>query len=249
MKTLAVIPARGGSKGVPRKNIRLLAGKPLLQYTAEAALASRRLDRVILSTDDPEIAELGRLCGLEAPFLRPAELALDETPSLPVIQHAVAWLEQRGHRFDAICLLQPTHPFRSAAEIDACIELLDAEPADAVVTVLPVPAHYNPHWVYFEGTNGLLRLSTNERAPIARRQELPAAFHREGSVYVTRRDVLMNGNSLYGERLLGFPVSSARSVNIDTVEDWSRVERVLFEEKQPIATQRADVELMKTARA
>jgi CMP-N-acetylneuraminic acid synthetase len=227
MKTLGLIPARGGSKGVPRKNIRPLCGKPLLQYTAEAALAARSLARVILSTDDEEVAGLGRRCGLAVPFVRPPELARDETPMLPVVQHAVAWLESRGEHFDAVCLLQPTNPLRRAEEIDACVELLERTDADAVVTILPVPAEHNPHWVYFRDEGGALSLSTGEAQPVGRRQDLPAAFHREGSVYVTRRDVLMTGNSLYGCDLRGLLVDAARSVNIDTPRDWARAEELL----------------------
>ncbi|HKQ75587.1 MAG TPA: acylneuraminate cytidylyltransferase family protein [Blastocatellia bacterium] len=227
MRVLGLIPARGGSKGVPRKNIKLLRGRPLLAYTAEAALSARLLSRVILSTEDEEIAEVGRSCGLGAPFLRPVELARDETPMLPVAQHAVRFLEERGDHFDAICLLQPTNPLRAANDIDACIQLLEDAVADAVVTTLPVPAEYNPHWVYFQDSEGMLRLSTGCDAPIPRRQELPPAFHREGSVYVTRRETLMERNSFYGARLLGYEMSADRSVNIDTPEDWQRAERIL----------------------
>lgn len=224
MRVLGIIPARGGSKGVPRKNIRLLAGKPLLAYTAAAALAARRLDRVILSTDDEEIAAVGRQYGLEAPFLRPAELATDAAPTLPVVRHAVRFVESQGDRFDAVCLLQPTSPLRPASTIDGCIELLEASGADCVVTVLPVPAEYNPHWVYFRNPDGTLRLSTGEAAPIPRRQELPEAFHREGSVYVTRRNVVMEEGSLYGRRIAGYAVNGPASVNIDSLEDWARAE-------------------------
>ncbi len=227
MRVLGLIPARGGSKGVPRKNIRPLLGRPLLAYTAEAARSSLRLSRIILSTEDEEIARVGRECGLEIPFLRPAELARDETPMLSVAQHAVRFLEERGDHFDAICLLQPTNPLRSADDIDACIDLLETSDADAVVTILPVPAEYNPHWVYFQGSDGTLRLSTGEPAPIPRRQELPPAFHREGSVYVTRRESLMERNSFYGARLLGYEMRPERSVNIDTPEDWLRAERLI----------------------
>lgn len=227
MFVLGLIPARGGSKGVPGKNIRLLCGKPLLQYTAEAALAAHLLSWVVLSTDSEEIAEVGESCGLEVPFLRPLELAEDHTPMLPVIQHAVHWIESQGERFDAVCLLQPTNPLRRPEDIDACIELLETTDADAVVTIIPVPAEHNPHWVYFQNGSGLLRLSTGEAAPIPRRQELPPAFHREGSVYVTRRDVLMEGNSLYGTRLAGYPIDADRSVNIDGPEDWARAETLI----------------------
>ena len=227
MNVLGLIPARGGSKGVPRKNIRQLAGKPLLAYTAEAALASSRLARVILSTDDEEIAEVGRSCGLEVPFLRPAELAEDTTPTLPVVQHAVQFLETRGEQFDAICLLQPTNPLRQTSDIDGCIELLESAEADTVFTMLAVPAEHNPHWVYFRNDDGSLRLSTGEATPIPRRQSLPPAFHREGSVYVARRDVVMIENSLYGARVIGFEIERSRSVNIDNLEDWARAESLL----------------------
>lgn len=226
-RVLGVIPARGGSKGVPRKNIRSLCGKPLLQYTAEAALAARGLSQVILSTEDEQIAAVGLSCGLEVPFLRPAELARDDTPMLPVIQHAVSQMENISERFDAVCLLQPTNPLRRAEDIDACIELLNGHDLDAVVTILPVPSEYNPHWVFWKSGNGLLSLSTGEETPVTRRQDLPPAFHREGSVYVTRRHVLMEENSLYGKRLAGYELNPERSVNIDTPEDWEEAERLL----------------------
>jgi CMP-N-acetylneuraminic acid synthetase len=228
MKVLGIIPARAGSKGIPRKNIVLLGGKPLLAYTAEAALEAQRLDRVILTTDDPEIAAAGRACGLEVPFMRPKYLAQDDTPTLPVIQHAVRWVEEQGGRYDAICLLQPTNPFRSGSVIDRCIELLERSGADAITTVLPVPDEYNPHWVYFQQPDGLLRLAMGQDNPLPRRQLLPAAYHREGAVYVTLRDVLMEQNSLYGKRLAGYILGDADScVNIDNPSDLKRAEALL----------------------
>jgi CMP-N-acetylneuraminic acid synthetase len=231
MRVLGLIPAREGSKGIPGKNVRLLGGRPLLAWTAEAALAARRLSRVVLSTDGEAIAEAGRRCGLEVPFLRPAELARDDTPTLPVVTHAVAELERAGDRFDAVCLLQPTSPFRRAGDIDGCIALLEEKGLDAVVSVLEVPAEHNPHWVYFQDGEGLLRLATGEEQPVPRRQELPPAFHRDGSVYVTRRDVVMDGGSLYGRRLGGYVMPDAgRSVNLDTPDDWERAERLILSE-------------------
>ena len=227
MKALGIIPARGGSQGVPRKNIRLLCGKPLLQYTAEAALAAKHLSRIILSTEDEEIAEIGRTCSLEVPFQRPAELARDDTPMLSVVQHAVKWVEDRGDRYDFICLLQPTNPLRRAEDIDACLTMLAEGDMDSVVSVLPVPHDYNPHWVYLLDQEGLLRLSTGESTPYPRRQELPPAFHREGSVYVTRRDVLMKDNSLYGKRTIGYVMDPNRHVNIDGPDDWKAAEQLL----------------------
>lgn len=227
MRVLGLIPARGGSKGIARKNIRLLCGKPLLQYTADAALAARHLAKLILSTEDEEIADVGRRCGLEVPFLRPAELAEDITPTLPVVVHAVRWMEEHGERFDAVCLLQPTNPLRRSDDIDECIELMGRTDADTVLTVLPVPHEYNPHWVYFLGGDGALHLSTGEGDPISRRQALPPAFHREGSVYVARRQVVMENNSLYGRRVVGYHIDSSRSVNIDGPQDWLRAEALL----------------------
>lgn len=227
MRVLGVITARGGSKGVPKKNIRPLGGKPLLLWTAEAALKAHRLSRVIISTDDDEIADVAQRAGIEVPFRRPPELATDTAPTLPVLQHAVAWLEERGDVYDAICLLQPTNPLRTSDTIDRCIDMLEQASADSVVTVLPVPAEHNPHWVYFAKPDGQLYLATGESAPIPRRQELPAAYHREGSVYVVRRDVLVQRGSLYGDRVMGYMVSAESSVNIDDVADWERAEKLI----------------------
>lgn len=225
MRVLGIIPARGGSKGVSRKNIKPLCGKPLLAYTAESSLAAKRLTRVILSTEDQEIAEAGKALGLDVPFMRPVELALDNTPTFPVVLQVVKVLEEIGEKYDAICLLQPTNPLRLAKDIDGCIELLESSGADSVVTVLPVPDTYNPRWVYWRSTDGCMVLSTGEREPVSRRQDLPPAFHREGSVYVTRRDVLFESGNLYGKTVQGFEVDARNSVNIDTVEDWQQAEK------------------------
>ncbi|MBL0218858.1 MAG: acylneuraminate cytidylyltransferase family protein [Myxococcales bacterium] len=224
MRVLGVVTARGGSKGVPRKNIRLLGGKPLIAWTAEAALGAKRLARTVVSTDDEEIAQVSRAAGLDVPFLRPPELALDTTPSLPVVQHAVRTLEAMGDRYDAICLLQPTSPLRSAAMIDACLALLESSGADSAVTVLPIPHDQHPYWAYVAAPNGDLRLALGGAAPATRRQDLPPAFFREGSVYTVRRDVLLDGESLYGARTVGHVIEAAQSVNIDTLEDWARAE-------------------------
>lgn len=226
MRVLGLIPARGGSKGVPRKNIRQLAGRPLLAYTADAARGARSLTRVVLSTDDEEIADVGRACGLDVPFLRPADLAGDTAPTLPAVQHALRWLAERGEIYDAVCLLQPTSPLRTAADIDGCVALLATSGADAAISVLPVPPEYNPHWVYFADEAGALHLSTGEAQPIPRRQSLPPAFHRDGSIYVTRSHVALAG-SLYGERVVGYAMPQRPSVNIDTLDDWALAEALL----------------------
>lgn len=228
MRVLGIVPARGGSKGVPRKSIRNLGGVPLLCYTATAALAARRLTRVVLSTDDVEIAEVGRRAGLEVPFIRPAALADDAAPMLGVVRHAIETIEATDpERWDAVCLLQPTVPFRDPTEIDACVELLASTGADCALTVRPIPAEHHPLWAYVEAPDGALRLFTGDAEPRTRRQDLPRAFHRDGSVYVTRRDVVMLSNSLYGGRVVGLPMEGAARVNIDTMSDWADAERIL----------------------
>lgn len=225
MKVLGLIPARGGSKGVPRKNIRLLQGKPLLAYTAESALQAKTLTRVILSTEDEEIAETGRNYGLDVPFMRPLELAQDSTPSLAVVRHALLTLKEQGENFEAVCLLQPTNPLRRAKDIDDCIELFIRARADSVISVLPVPHEYNPKWVFWQDDDGKMSLSTGDSEIIPRRQDLPRAFHRDGTVYVTRSEIIINRQSLYGDNVQGFEMSPEFSVNIDTEEDWQAIEK------------------------
>lgn len=224
MKVLGIIPARGGSKGVPRKNIQLLCGKPLLAYTIESALAAKHLTWTILSTEDEEIADVGMKFGIDVPFLRPKELADDASPTFPVVRHALEKLEEEGQSFDAVCLLQPTNPLRRTVDIDASIELLQKSGADSVISVLTVPAEYNPHWVYRTCEDGTLRLFTDDAEPIPRRQDLPPAFHREGSVYVTRTDVINTSQNLYGKKIIGYEMPAEFSSNIDTLEDWRNVE-------------------------
>lgn len=226
MRVLGIVTARGGSKGVPRKNVRPIAGKPLIAWTAAAAAASTRLARTVVSTDDDEIARIARESGLEVPFMRPAELAKDDTPTLPVLQHVVRMLEAAGDRYDAVCLLQPTNPCRTGSMIDDCIALLESSQADSVISVLPIPAEHHPCWAFFGNADGDLRLAMGGTVPIPRRQDLPPAFHRDGSIYVTRRDVLLGG-SLYGTRVVGHAVEASRSVNIDSFDDWARAEALL----------------------
>lgn len=227
MRVLGIIPARGGSKGVHRKNIRPLCGKPLLAYTAEAAASAAKLTRTILSTDDEEIADIGRSLGIDVPFMRPVELAEDATATFPVILHAVTKLESLGEYYDAICLLQPTNPLRRAEDIDSCIEMMETTGADSVISILPVPHVYNPKWVYWRLADGEMKLSSGDAEPVTRRQDLPAAFHREGSVYVTKRSVLTEYGNLYGGNVRGYEIDEANSINIDTQDDWHQAEAMI----------------------
>lgn len=226
MRILGLIPARGGSKGVRGKNIRLLGEKPLLQYSVEAALASS-LTATILSTEDEAIAACGRQIGVNVPFMRPPELAQDHTPTLAVIRHALFFLEKEGENFDAVCLLQPTSPFRRMGLIDDCISQFVKDKAETLITVRQVPNEYNPHWVFEKNTDNSLRVSTGDETIIPRRQELPVAWHRDGQVYIVATYVLKEKNSLWGKRIVGFDNHQSPNINIDTPEDWEKAKKYL----------------------
>lgn len=225
MKVLGLIPARGGSKGVPRKNIRRLCGKPLLAYTAEAAQQAKSLSRVVLSTEDFEIAQIGKQCGARLDFMRPPHLARDSTPSFEVVRHALLTLQHHGKLFDAVCLLQPTNPLRRHTDIDACVELLETSGADSVVSVLPVPAEYNPHWIYRMNDDDQIQLFSGASEPVSRRQDLPTVFHRDGSIYAVRAETIFKYGNLYGRKIIGYQIDPQFSANIDTENDWLAVER------------------------
>ncbi|WP_298516017.1 acylneuraminate cytidylyltransferase family protein [uncultured Kordia sp.] len=222
MNILAVIPARGGSKGVPGKNKKLLNGKPLIQYSIDAALQSKYISEVVVTTDDTEIIAIAKSLGANVPFVRPKHLAEDATPTLPVIQHAVSFLKEAGKHFDAICLLQPTSPFRPKGFLDRAVETFKEKQTDSLVSVLEVPHQYNPHWTFEANENGVLEIATGEKNIIPRRQELPKAYHRDGSIYMTKTNVLMQENSLYGSSLAYIVSDEKFYVNIDTLEDWEK---------------------------
>ena len=232
MTVLGLVTARGGSKGIPGKNLKVLAGKPLLAYTIETALASRAVDRVVLSTDDQAIADAARGLGCAVPFLRPADLARDDTPHLPVVQHAVQWLSQHeGYRPDAVMILQPTSPLRRAEDMRAAVALLDASGADSVVSVSQVPAHYNPMRTLRVADNGLATLFVTGqpvRARINRRQDMPAAWTMNGAIYLLRTAALFAAEpSLYGERTAAYVMTDPYGISIDDLHDWSEAERAL----------------------
>lgn len=232
---LGIVPARSGSKGIARKNIRPLGGKPLLAHTANAALSAANLSRVVLSTDDAEIAAIGKAAGLEVPFLRPPELALDSTPMIEVILHAIRWIQADGQDYDAVCLLQPTSPLRSSATIDRCISLLWECHVDSVISIRPVPSEYNPHWVYFETPDGLLQPSISEGPQIPCRQQLPGAYHADGSVFVAWTQTVITQRSLKGKRTLGAVSPEQEAVDLDTEEQWQSLERRLKFSHEPAA--------------
>ena len=228
-----MIPARGGSKSIPGKNIRLLRGKPLLAYTIQEAVRSRYLQRLVLTTDDPEIAEVGRRFGAETPFIRPAALAGDTVTDLPVFRHCLEWLaaNQGSLTPDIVVHLRPTAPLRTVEHIDRGIGLLLAHPeADAVRSVCPAGQHPLKMW-RVQGDS--LRPFVPEDAHGIReaynrpRQELPAAYVQNGSVDVVRARVIMEDGSMTGRVIVPLVMDEAVSVNIDSPTDWRLAEIML----------------------
>lgn len=222
MTTVAVIPARGGSRGLPRKHLRLLGGEPLIAHTIRAALGARRVDRVIVSTDDAAIARAARRAGAEVPFMRPKELAGDETLTVPVIQHAVGWLEESGEQVEVVVTLQPTSPLRDADEIDAVIGLLERAGTGSAVSVAPLDlAASVVGWLEADRFVTALPPGGDRR-----RQTAPPAVRITGGVYATRRDLLAAGE-LLDECPAAFVVEGPSGIDIDTEADLAQARRAL----------------------
>lgn len=227
MNSLGVIPARGGSKSVPRKNIALLHGKPLIAYTIEAALGSRSLTHFVVSSEDPEIIAVAKRYGAPVPFVRPAELATDEAPSLPVVQHAVREMESLyGITYDIVVLLQPTTPLRLPADIDLAIRKLVETGADSVISVCDVGA-YHPARMRQIVDDRLVELPIREPKEMLRRQDLPPVYIRNGAVYAARREVVMVQNSMSGTVCRPYIMPEDRSVNVDSKLDLLLAEILL----------------------
>lgn len=235
MHVVAIIQARGGSKGIPGKNIRPLAGKPLIAWTIEAAKAAKRVTRVMVNTDDPQIAEVAKQYGAEVPFLRPAEFATDTAPSLPIFVHALNWLaEQENYKPDAVVQLKPTNPLRTAEHIDAAIALFLAEPrCDSVMSVHEV--HEHPYKIWKVGEDGMMTPFLPESftgikdAPRLRRQDLPPAYRHNGAVNVIAPATILEKQSMNGERVKPYVMGEAGAINIDTLRDFSLAELVMKE--------------------
>jgi N-acylneuraminate cytidylyltransferase len=224
-RVLALIPARGGSKGLPGKNLRPLAGHPLVAWSVAAGLQAATVTRVVCSTDDPQIAAVARAYGAEVPFLRPAELAADDTLDLPVCQHALDWLErEQGWRADVIVQLRPTAPLRFPGQVDKAVRLLLAAPgATGVRTVIPAPA--NPYKMWLLPDSGaqpwlrpLLGVQDIEEPFNLPRQKLPQAYWQTGTIDVVWASVVMSGR-MSGERLLPMRVDPRQAVDIDSEAD------------------------------
>ena len=217
---LALIPARGGSKGIPRKNIRPFCGKPLLQWAIDAALLAGCVDQVVVSTDDPEIAEVAKSGGAEVPFLRPAELASDIALGIAPVLHA---LEQLPHVSDVL-LLQPTSPLRTSADIEAIVALRQRAGRESAVSLTPSAKH--PAWTYSLNQDGRLE-SLLQFDGAHCRQRLPPAYLLNGALYLASRDFLLREQSFIGDDTVGYVMPAERSVDIDTPLDWKWAELLM----------------------
>lgn len=215
MEVLAVIPARGGSKGLPGKNLRLLGGRPLLAYSCDAARDSRHVSRVVASTDDMAIADAARALGVQVPFLRPEGLAADDTPMIDVLQHVLAELRRaEGYSPDVLVLLQPTSPLRNASHVDNAIERLIESGADSAVTVVEVPHLFSPATVLKIEDGRLVPFNASGVKP-TRRQDKPQVFARNGPAVLAVRAAVVAGGSLYGHDSRPVVMSVEESIDID----------------------------------
>ncbi|GED67587.1 hypothetical protein BRE01_12890 [Brevibacillus reuszeri] len=222
---LAIIPARGGSKGVPRKNLRNLSGKPLIAWTIEAAKKSSYIDRLVVSTDDEEIADVARQWGCEVPFFRPEELAQDNTPGIEPILHAMSVL----HGYDYVMLLQPTSPLRNTGDIDGCIEQCLSQKANACISVTLTDK--SPYWMYHLSEEKCIKPVLSSEQPVLRRQDTPDVFVLNGAVYVARSSWLQKTRSFLHEETIGFAMPKERSLDIDSHYDFIVAEAILNEKK------------------
>jgi len=233
VKILAIVPARGGSKGIPRKNIKLLNGKPLIAYTAEAIKNSKLINRAVCSSEDNEIINIANNYGLDTPFKRPIELAQDDTPSLSVLQHAVkALYELDNYVPEIIVNLQPTSPFRYNGLIDSAIEIfINSKDADSLVSVEKIPHNFSPF--------SAMKLRDNYIRPLQKidekknnRDEKPEYFARNGALNsICTYDCLVSKNSLYGTKIIPFIMSREASIDIDDNFDWLLAEYILANNK------------------
>lgn len=233
MRILGVIPARGGSKGVPGKNIRPILGKPLIAYTIETGLKSEMVTDVVVTTDSEEFQKIALEYGAECPFLRPAELATDTALAVPTIQHAVGEMEARkGVKYDYIIMLQPTSPLKTAEDLDGALNKLIDEKADGIISVVDVDNNHPMKMKKFLGDDARSgQLVDYEKPPYENcpRQHLPPVYIVNGAFYATKRDVFMNDNTFQGEHCVGYIMSPERSVNIDTPFDFLLAEHTLKE--------------------
>ena len=231
LTTLAVITARGGSKGIPQKNLITILGKPLIAYTIEAALQAKTLTRIIVSTDDKTIAQVSEQYGAEVPFSRPQHLASDTATSISALQHAVTYLaNEEDYTTDIVVCLQPTSPLRSAEDIDQAVNLCLNSGADSVVSLCQ--AKYHPFWMKKIVDGRVFPLINEDEQNYTRRQDLPPVYQLNGALYVTRTKVLLEENRILGEYTMPYIMPQERSIDIDTQTDLRTVESILQRDNQ-----------------
>ena len=225
---LGLIPARGGSKGLPRKNIKPLLGKPLIAWTIEQSLASKYLDRVVVSTDDKEVAEISKKYGAEVPFMRPKELAEDNAKGIDVVLHTIDWLEENDQRkqYDLLMLLQPTSPLRKSEDIDKVIELLFLKKAKEIVSVCEVDHH--PLWANTLPENGCMKNFIRKEIMNKNRQELPVYYRLNGAIYLAYCDYIREQKSFLGSETFAYIMPKERSIDIDDDIDF-RLAKILLD--------------------
>jgi CMP-N,N'-diacetyllegionaminic acid synthase len=222
VKILGIIPARGSSQGIPGKNIKPLAGQSLIQRSFVCGESSGVLDRIILSSDSVEIIEHAKSIGLKAPFVRPAEFAAHNSAQIDVVIHALRTLAGNGYHPDAVLLLQPTSPIRKPEHIQRAVELLGEN--DSVCTVIPIPKDHCPHYVMKITGEGFLDYFLPDGPNYTRRQDVPQAYNRDGTIFLTRTQVLLEEQSFYGKKCVPMPIPMEESLNIDEPADWERAE-------------------------
>ncbi len=220
-KVLGIIPARGGSKTIPRKNLKILVGKPLIAWTIEEAQQSEYIDRLILSSEDAEIIQVAREWGCEVPFVRPLELAQDDTPGIEPVIHAINTI---GEKYDYIVLLQPTSPLRTLKDIDACIRHCIQEDAPACVSVCAVEK--NPYWMHTLNESQRLLPLMQAGHSFERRQDLPPVYAENGAIYIAQTNYLLKQKNFISEETLAFIMPAERSLDIDTEMDFSFCELI-----------------------
>ena len=218
LRVLAVVPARGGSKGVPRKNLRKVSGKSLIAWTAEVCRQLPWIDRAILSTDDEEIAAEGRRCGLEVPFMRPGELAGDDAKSNDMWQHCWLTCERTDQRYDVSLLLEPTSPLRAPGDVEETFDLLVSSGAKAAATVSRTPSSFTPHKTLLLSPGNRIAFYHDDGASFSLRQNIPPYYHRNGVCYAVRRETLLGKGHIIEDDCVALEISHPL-VNIDTESD------------------------------
>ncbi len=225
-RVLGLIPARGGSKGLPGKNTRDLCGKPLIAWSIDAARGSKYLDEVVVSTDSEEIATVAARHGAKPPFLRPAELATDQAASIDVVAHALEHYRGRGVSFDYLALIEPTSPLREAADIDAALEQLIDSGAESIVSVCLAEATH-PAFMFRKGAGGKLDPFMGPGFKALRRQDLEPLYFLEGTIYISAVESLLKRRSFYHEATVGFEVPKWKSPEVDDIVDLLWVEAIM----------------------